>query len=100
MKKYSRNVKVRAENQDACRGFNIFLECSGQKEYLMTHRHNGLLFAILKDGVVVDDLRRWRPADWRGCTNNQYEKRNSSKVYAMLGHLLCVIDEYMLERAY
>ncbi len=97
-KRYNRNIRVCAENQWDVNGFNILLDCSGQKEYLMFHRHNGLLFGLLKDGIAVDDLRRWRPADWNGCTSSRIEKRNSSKIYGMVGHLLCVIDEYMVEK--
>ena len=37
------NIKVVAENAGQEHGFNIFIDFSGQREYLMYHRHNGLL---------------------------------------------------------
>ena len=58
MKNLNRNIKVVAVNLDKYDGFNIYLDFSGQREFLVFHRHNGILYNLLKDGVIVDDFKR------------------------------------------
>lgn len=58
MKRYNRNILVFAENNGNESGFNIYLEFSGQREYLVTHRHNGAMFSMLKNGIRLDDMQR------------------------------------------
>ena len=41
--------------------FDIYLEFSGQREYLTSHRYNSRLYKVLKDGIYLDDFRRWKP---------------------------------------
>lgn len=97
----TRNVRVIAENIDSDHGFHIFLDFSGQREYLMSHRHNGLLYNVLKDGVALDDMRRWRPChkarEFPGFRHNS-RANGSVQLENMLSHLLVVIDDYMMER--
>ena len=61
MKNINRNIRVVAENTDCSPGFNIYLDFSGQREFLMFHRRNGLLYSLLRDGICVGDLARWAP---------------------------------------
>ncbi|MBQ9521064.1 MAG: hypothetical protein IJR72_00660 [Oscillospiraceae bacterium] len=84
-----RNVRVFATNRDNRDGFNIYLDFSGQREFLFTHRHNGLLYNLLKDGVRTEDLRRWTPR--RGTASGQ-------RLQGMVSHLLTVVDDYAAER--
>ena len=93
--KCNRNIRVLAENNGNKEGFNIYLDFSGQREYLMYHRHNGLLYGLLKDGVVVDDVRRLTPSRL-GCFRTG--RTGSSQIYNVVCHLVSVIDDYMLER--
>lgn len=101
MKNINRNIRVMVENNEGDSGFNIYLDFSGQREFLMFHRHNGLLFSLLKDGVCVSDLVRWTP--WKG--NDGYmhtlkgHQRHAQKLVRMVSHLLDVIEAYMEERA-
>ena len=102
MKNMNRNIRVMVENNEGNSGFNIYLDFSGQLEFLMFHRHNGLLFSLLKDGVCVGDLARWTP--WKG--NGGYtpvqrgNQRNAKKLDRMVAHLMDVIEEYIEERAF
>ena len=89
-----RNIRIFAENSG--NGFNIYIEFSGQREYLMFHRHNALLYDILKDGITVNDIRRWKPSMF--CRKKLRRKSVSEKLYNMLKHLLLVIDDYLIER--
>ena len=95
MKKNNRNVRVYAVNNGRNAGFNIYLDFSGQREYLIHHRHNGLLYNLLKDGVSVDDMKRWTPS-FLGCVRTG--RSGSSRIFNIVGHLLAVIDDYMVER--
>ena len=53
----------------------------------MHHRHNGLLYNLLKDGMTLNELRRWR-----------FRYQSKDKLNGMVRHLLRVIDDYMLEK--
>lgn len=91
-----RNLKVIAENNTSKDGFNIFLEFSGQREYLMTHRHNGLLYNYLKDGVEVADVRRLTPGKIGKDVTGKY---GAGQLYEKVHYLVSVIDSYLIERA-
>ena len=81
MKNPERNIKVYAvNNYKVDNKFDIYLEFSGQREWLMMHRHSGILFGILKNGARLDDLRRIRGRDQKH-----------------VKYLLRVIDEYLEE---
>lgn len=100
MKKSNRNIRVLAKNIDKSTGFNIYLDFSGQMEFLMVHRHNGLLFSLLKDGICVDDLTRWSPknnASSHVCMPKPWS-RQAKKLAGMVAHLMDVIGEYLEDR--
>lgn len=91
----NRNVMIIAQNNGEKAGFNIYLDFSGQREYLMSHRHNGLLYGLLKDGASLEEMRRLKPARIRG---RYARKAKIAKLYGQVAYLVSVIDEYMLER--
>ena len=99
MKRYSRNILVFAENNGNQSGFNVYLEFSGQREYLFTHRHNGAMFRLLKDGIRLDDLQR-------GIQENNISiplgsKANSiatRQIMNSMRHMMVVIDDYIADR--
>ena len=95
MKTYTRNVRIMAVNNGGADGFNIYLDFSGQREFLMHHRHNGLLYELLKDGVRLHELRRWTPARGHGSRS----RAGTVKLTGMVSHLLEVADDYIAERA-
>ena len=97
MKNGARNVRIIAVNAAGKQGFDIFLDFSGQREYLMSHRHNGPLYSMLCDGAPLDEVRRWRPAAGRRlCAVN---RRHSETLHNSVRHLLLVVDDYLLEQA-
>ena len=91
----NRNIKVIAENNGNKKGFNIFIVFSGHREYLMHHRHNGLLYGMLKDGISLPDLRRWKPAQISVSRTGIYGGR---KMYSSVRHILHAVDDYLAER--
>jgi len=71
-----RNARLFAVNNGP--GFDIFLDLSGQRRFVVHHRHNGLLYKALHNGVRVDDLRRRR--------------LRNPLLESMVRHLLNVVD--------
>ncbi|MBR3586970.1 MAG: hypothetical protein IKO00_13175 [Oscillospiraceae bacterium] len=82
MKNPDRGIRVYAYNNEKVHGkFDIYLELpGGRMEWLMMHRHNALLFNLLKDGIRLSELRKVR--------------RFSGD---MVKYVLRVIDEYIEE---
>lgn len=75
-----RKIRVIAANNYKKGGFDIYLDFSGWREYLMWHRHNGFIFGILRHGRKLSDLRRLTGRERRE-----------------MKYLLTVIDEYLEE---
>ena len=97
MKNGARNVRIIAVNAAGKHGFDIFLDFSGQREYLMSHRHNGPLYSMLCDGAPLDEVRRWRPTGGHG--PRAVRRRHSETLHNSVRHLLLVVDDYLLEQA-
>lgn len=97
MKKGDKNVRVIVENTGNKSGFDVFLDYSGNREYVMHHRHNGLVYELLKDGVVLDDLRRWKMSSiYKGHARKSF----GTKRHKSISHLINVIEDYIAERDY
>lgn len=62
MKKTMRNVRVIAEQAERGQGFFLYLDYSGQRELLLFHRRNTMLYELLKDGMELGRLLRVDPA--------------------------------------
>ena len=99
MKRYNRNIMVFAENNANRCGFNVYLVFSGQREYLFTHRHNGPMYSVLKDGVRLADMQRGvremnipTLCGRRGGIPVTKQLRNSMR------YLMVMIDEYITDR--
>lgn len=99
MKRYSRNIQVVAENNGNQNGFNVYLVFSGQREYLFTHRHNGAMFGMLKDGIRLADLQRGvRSMNIRALCGRRMCISATRQLLNSLRWLLVVIDEYIEDR--
>ena len=82
MKNSERSIRVIAVNNYSVESkFDIYLEFSGKREWLMMHRHNGILYNMLKHGVSIGELKR-------------FNGRDKGRVQ----YLLRVIDEYLEDR--
>ena len=92
-----KNVRVIAVNRELEDGFNIYLDFSGRREYLLSHRHNGIMYEILKDGISVEKLKRTKPHQLYTEYGFRFTGRNSSKLERQLNHLNDIIEEYLNE---
>lgn len=98
-KGYNRNILVFAENNGTSRGFNIYLDFSGQREYLLTHRHNGAIFKILENGIRLPDLERGiRDMNMQLLSGRRSRITLTNQLQKNLSFLLTVIDEYITDR--
>ena len=93
--KITRDIRIIAENTEHSEGFNIYLDFSGQREYLIFHRRNGRLYNLLKDGVAVADMKRWSPAN---VGSYRVGRTGSAQIYDIVHHLISVVDSYMIDR--
>ena len=99
MKRYSRNILVFAENNGNQHGFNVYLVFSGQREYLFTHRHNGAMFGMLKDGIRLADLQRGvREMNLPALCNRRTGYTATKQLRNSMRYLMMVIDEYIEDR--
>lgn len=99
MKNVNRNIRVLVENSATLDGLNIYLDFSGQREYLIFHRRNGFLYHLLKDGMPLQELRRWKVSTMTRSTDRRRRPRRSVVMDNAIKHLLAVIDSYLLERS-
>ena len=111
MKKHditSRNIKLIADGRKSDDWFDLYIELSGHKEYLMRHRRNGRLFDLLKDGKCITDMQRESQKLYASLTaeGRRYnhgrpgrERRSdrgvSSKFENTISHLVNVASDYI-----
>jgi GTP cyclohydrolase II len=79
-----KNPKTRIIAQNGGHGLDIYLDISGRRHYLTTHRPNGLLYLWLKDGKTIGELRRAKPA----------YTRSEQKTYHYAQHLAKLAEDY------
>lgn len=94
-----RNIEVFAVNDSKKPGFDIFLEFSGQRVFLTHHRHSGLLYQLIEDGMRLDELHRFKPIWSHSHSKYTRKKKNqrSTRLEKMVKFLLSTIDEYIKE---
>ena len=95
MKAPRRNIRIIAERAGE-EQMDIYMDISGQKEYLMRHRYNYKLFSLLKDGIHIEQLRRsTEHYKLRGYKRNPSQRRLSQALENSMTHLMTVADEYI-----
>lgn len=103
-----KNVRLIAEESNNTNWFDIYIVCSGNKEYLMPHRKNQNMYDLLKNGISIFELEKSARkviADIsysgrryvKGEINPRYKyRRNQSRQFEKsVNHLLTVVDEYL-----
>ena len=98
MNNAERNIKVVAENNENKHGFNIYLDCSGQREFIVWHRHNEVLYNVLKDGVALRDINRRKPIKLFQNLYGNGMRRATAEFDNMMYHLRLVINDYITYR--
>lgn len=95
----NRNNRILAENSGNNSGFDIWLELSGEQHYLMHHRHNAIMYVLLKDGISLGELVRWKPENaaivkryFGGVSIRQIDKMANS-----VANVLKTTEKYLAE---
>lgn len=91
------NIVVKAEVMDAAPGFDIMLIFSGAPEFVLHHAHDGMLYKLLRNGMRLDDFRRWRMRPIWG-TSAWSSRRSSRQLERTVNRLLASIDRYLAVR--
>ena len=110
--KLNRNVEIVADDGMKDGWFDIYLDFSGNREYLMPHRQNGRLYSLLKDGLRIEELERNASRvisdaslsgkrHLRGDINPRLKCRKNwaRKLENTIGHLVTVANEYIQDMA-
>lgn len=112
-KRENRNVKLIAEGEFDKDSFDIYLDLSGERHYLMTHRKNNGILKILKEKKSLEEFRRLIDKKKSKISNkyNRYGKERCNKLgYSgsrnksrkqenSAAHILRVTSEYLKEMA-
>ena len=97
MKNSGSNIRIVAEANEM-NGFDIFVDISGSREYLMSHRNNEYLYKMLAKGMYLDSIRRWRPNSSYRAHTHRARSVLSMKAQKAVRYLLAEIDDYLLHR--
>ena len=96
-----RNLNVVAVNNSNKSGFSLYLDFSGQREFLMYHRHNGLIYNLLKDGISVSELSRmtyFSKQSKPGKHSNRNTRRKHDVTLNSVNNILSTVSIYLDER--
>lgn len=88
-KKYH-NIRIVAKNSADYNSFNLYLDFSGQREFLMSYKSNGLIFTYFKDGKSLADVYRWHP--------KQMNRVIGRKMASSMTYIKRMIQEFLNER--
>ena len=110
--KLNRNVKIVADDGMKDGWFDIYLDFSGNREYLMPHRQNDRLYSLLKDGLRIEELERnaSRVISDASLSGKRYlrsdinlrlkcRKNWARKLENTIDHLVTVANEYIWDMA-
>lgn len=93
------NNCILAENTENSSGFDIWLDLSGKRYYLMHYRHNAMMYVLLKDGISLGELARWKPEN--AAIVKRYfgglSKRQIDKMINSVAHVRKTADAYLAE---
>ena len=85
--KKTKNYTVHVENGK--NGLDLYLAKGNEKHYVTTRRANGLLWLGLKNGVSVEELRKFKPK------KTDRQRRGEQRYYERTRYLLRLIDDFI-----
>lgn len=107
-----KNIRAYALSRNTEDGsFDIYLDFSGQREYLVTHRENHHLYGLLRHGICIDDIERSAQKSFQQVSlfGKRYlhgrphprlksYKNRSCRLEKSVQHLMLVIEDYIAYR--
>lgn len=94
-KRENNNITIVAENNEFGSGFNIYIYFSGQREYLMTHRHHSDLYQLLCRGITLNEMKRSNPRQIYVRHKVRCNRCVPNNSINSLTHLIKVVDWYI-----
>lgn len=82
-----KNVRIFATSRYSRDGINLYIDFSGQREYIMSYRYSRDLYKCLKKGIALEDLR----AMGRG----RHDTRNGQTTAHAAKHIAKVADDFI-----
>ena len=86
--KNTKKYTVHVENGK--NGLDLYLARGNEKHYVTTRRANGLLWLGLKNGVSVEELRKFKPKK----TDN-LGRRSEQRYYKQTRYILRLLDDFI-----
>lgn len=82
-----KNVRIFATSRYGIDGISLYIDFSGQREYMMNYRYSKELYKHLKKGVSLEDLRNMG----RG----RHDSRTGQAIAHAAKHITKVADDYI-----
>lgn len=82
-----KNVRIFATSRFERDGINLYIDFSGQREYLMRYRFSRTLYNYLKRGIPLEELR--------ALSREHYETREYQAMVHSVKHITRVADEFI-----
>lgn len=98
MKNIDRNAKVVFEKNGDKEGFNVYLDLSGQREFITVHKRYGMLYTVLKDGIFLSEMQRKKPIKIFHDHYGKNKRRATASFDNMMNHLSLVVNDYLAYR--
>ncbi len=98
-----KSLKLYAENRKNQPGFDIYMGYpGGEREFVRGSRHNGLLYGIMREGVRIEDLKRWMTGDAKlsGVGERKSRSKSAAHVEGSICQLLKLVDGIISEKEY
>ncbi len=93
----SNNVKITVDTPRTKKGFDIFVEFSGQNKARLTSCNSDLMYCYLKDGKYYSELKRWKPKKNMRKHGSPYDRHSKVVLSRMITRLDRTIDNYITE---
>jgi len=88
-----KNIRVVAmKNRDKATA-NIYLDLSGQRQFVTTLRMSGPLCRMLHNGVRMETLKRWNGESYQKNCPGKYIRKG--KLKHSVDHVIRIIDDYI-----
>ena len=85
------NTRLVAVSNSSDKTFDVFMDVSGARRYLSTHKRSPYLYDLFKDdGITLTELKRWAPKAGRSSN-----RKHTKKFVSSVRHIIRIADSYI-----
>ena len=88
-----KNIRVVATRTGDQSTANIYLDLSGQRQFVTTLRMSAPLCGMLGGGMRMEDLKRWNGRSYQKNCPGRYVRKG--KLKHAVAHVIRIIDDYI-----